>query len=317
MTHKKPIHEKDLSQLVRQQRLKKVLWWVAGAHLAILVISSIGLPQFKKEPFDLSQAVQVDLIAATAELSAAPNKTNTPEPFVPKAKPEPEPPKPAPVQKQAVTKLDALKKPEPPPEPKSEPKPEPVKKPDDKPKLEKAKEQEKPKPVPKPKKEPPKKEPPKKDPQKQQMDMNSLLTNLLGDEASDAKPKGNPIDAPVDEKVKTPGKAPVTSDVLALSEMDALKYQLAECWNVPAGALDAENLIVDIRVEVNRDRTVRTAEIVDRGRYSRDSFFRAAADSARRAVFNPRCTPLALPPDKYDIWKTILIRFNPKDMFGG
>ena len=56
---------------------------------------------------------------------------------------------------------------------------------------------------------------------------------------------------------------------------------------------------------------------MDQGRYNRDSFFRAAADSARRAVFHPHCNPLALPLDKYDIWKTIIIRFNPREMFGG
>jgi hypothetical protein len=102
-----------------------------------------------------------------------------------------------------------------------------------------------------------------------------------------------------------------------LSDMDALRHQLARCWNVPSGAVDAENLIVDVRVVVRPDRTVESATIVDQGRYGRDAFYQAAADSARRAVLNPACSPLDLPPDQYDTWKNMVVRFNPREMFGG
>jgi len=330
MSEQDPIYEKDLSQLARTQKLKKALWWAIGVHVAIVVAAILGLPHFKEEPLDLSQAVMVDLVAPTAENSAAPNKSKSNKPFVPKAKPVKEPPKPptaqpekppAPVQSDASKKLDTIKKPEPPKPKPVEKKPEPVKKEPIKKAEEKVK-IDKPKEKPKPKEEP-KKETPKKSrddgagSEAEQKEFNSVLKNLLGEETAPDTPDGNPIDAPHDPETKVEGKAPVTSEVLALSEMDALKYQLTKCWNVPAGAMDAEDLSVDIRVQVNPDRTVKSAEIVDRGRYSRDSFFQAAADSARRAVFNPQCTPLALPPDKYNVWKTILIRFDPKEMFGG
>ena len=45
-----------------------------------------------------------------------------------------------------------------------------------------------------------------------------------------------------------------------------------------------------------------------------DPFFQAAADSARRALFNPGCQPLKLPLDKYDQWQTFTITFDPKDI---
>ena len=47
-----------------------------------------------------------------------------------------------------------------------------------------------------------------------------------------------------------------------------------------------------------------------------DPFFRSAAESALRAVLNRRCQPFKLPPEKYDIWKLMILSFNPKEMFG-
>jgi hypothetical protein len=73
-------------------------------------------------------------------------------------------------------------------------------------------------------------------------------------------------------------------------------------------------LIVEVLIDVNQDRTVANADIVDKARYASDSFFRAAADAAVRAVRNPRCSPLILPADKYDQWKRIDFTFDPRDM---
>ena len=58
----------------------------------------------------------------------------------------------------------------------------------------------------------------------------------------------------------------------------------------------------------------RCAMIVDTGRYAADAFFRAAADSAKRAVLNPQCSPLHVPPDKYEAWHNLDLFFNPKDV---
>ena len=102
---------------------------------------------------------------------------------------------------------------------------------------------------------------------------------------------------------------------LTMSERDSVRRQIEPCWNVPAGARDAENLVVDIRLRLNADGTVMTAELVDGARAARDTFFRAAAESALRAVLNPRCSPLRLPPKKYEEWKNMVLSFNPRDLF--
>jgi hypothetical protein len=71
---------------------------------------------------------------------------------------------------------------------------------------------------------------------------------------------------------------------------------------------------VDVKIYVNPDRTVRSKEVVDQVKYNADPFFRAAADSAVRAVEDPSCNPLELPPDKYEQWKVIIFTFDPKQM---
>ena len=104
------------------------------------------------------------------------------------------------------------------------------------------------------------------------------------------------------------------ADKISLSELDALRQQLQKCWNVPAGAMNAEDLIVDVRVTMGPDAVVQKVEIIDESRMHKDAFFRTAAESAKRALFAPECTPLRLPKDRYDQWQSFVIRFNPKDL---
>lgn len=99
-----------------------------------------------------------------------------------------------------------------------------------------------------------------------------------------------------------------------MSELDALRRQIEFCWNVPIGARDIFDIQVDILLEINSDRTVSRAILVDRSRYDRDNTYRAAADSAMRAVFDPRCSPLDLPAGKYEQWHRLTLSFNPSGM---
>ena len=89
--------------------------------------------------------------------------------------------------------------------------------------------------------------------------------------------------------------------------------QIYQCWAVPAGARDATNLTPEFRVTMNPDATVQSVLLLNSDRYG-DPFFRAAADSARRALLNPRCSPLKLPLDKFAQWQTFTITFDPKDV---
>lgn len=108
--------------------------------------------------------------------------------------------------------------------------------------------------------------------------------------------------------------APSNADrPLSVSELDAIRQQISGCWLVPAGAKNAEDLIVEVRVRMRPDRTVAGTEVLDPSKMT-DPFFRAAAESAIRALRNPNCSPLNLPADKYETWKSFIITFNPRDM---
>jgi hypothetical protein len=95
----------------------------------------------------------------------------------------------------------------------------------------------------------------------------------------------------------------------------AIQEQMSRCWRIDAGARDADSLIVEIRVKLNPDATVRDATIVDFERMFTDSFFRSAAENARRAIL--RCSPFTLPANKYEVWRELTLRFDPSRMFGG
>jgi outer membrane biosynthesis protein TonB len=101
---------------------------------------------------------------------------------------------------------------------------------------------------------------------------------------------------------------------LSQSEIDALRQRLAQCWNVPAGATNASQLKVVLRVLLNKDGSVLAQPQVVAGTAS--SFGPAMAESAKRAVLT--CQPFTmLRAEHYEQWKDMEITFDPREMFGG
>jgi hypothetical protein len=103
---------------------------------------------------------------------------------------------------------------------------------------------------------------------------------------------------------------------MTMSELDAIRHQIEQNWSIPAGAQDAENLYIKVRIFLNKDGSLaRAPELVDEP-FTADAFYRAAADSALRAV--RLSVPLkGLPLSKYNHWREITIRFDPQEMIRG
>jgi colicin import membrane protein len=101
---------------------------------------------------------------------------------------------------------------------------------------------------------------------------------------------------------------------LSQNEIDALRARLRECWNLPAGATDAKDLNVEVRILLKQDGSLSAdPRVLNR---STNPFFQVAAESALRAVRT--CAPFDfLPVAKYDAWKDIEINFDPQYMFRG
>ena len=78
--------------------------------------------------------------------------------------------------------------------------------------------------------------------------------------------------------------------------------------------VDLKEIKPVIYIEVNPDRTVKNAKVVNQERLI-DPSFRTAAEAAMRAVNNPECSPLLLPQDKYEKWKEINFTFDFSWMF--
>jgi len=301
-------------------------------HALVVIVAIVGLPFLIHPPPPQEMPIAVQLVTLGPETHATKPNPYRPRPNakpdvplaetpVPKPEPKPEPPKPNPEPPPSATA--------PPPEPVPQPPvPQPIAPPPPAPPPPKPPEQQAmaapqppppPKPAvkPKPKPHPPVAAEPKPEikPTETPAAFESLLKNLTKNQpepTEEAPPQPRRVRAAAAAPSSQP-RAPLGAQ-LTVSEIDLVKQQIAQCWNVPAGARDAQDLVIEIKVEVNPDGTVRQARIVDMGRYNGDGFFRAAADSAVRAVRNPRCSPLRLPPDKYEAWKDLDLFFNPKDV---
>jgi len=106
--------------------------------------------------------------------------------------------------------------------------------------------------------------------------------------------------------------------VLSISEYDLLKQQLSSCWNAPAGAEIKKDTVVKISAKVNRNRRVveNSIRIVDTNIAKSNSIYGPITESAMRTLLKPKCTPLKLPEDKYNLWKNLTITFDYSIMKG-
>ncbi|MDR2598375.1 MAG: hypothetical protein LBC25_01480 [Holosporales bacterium] len=111
-------------------------------------------------------------------------------------------------------------------------------------------------------------------------------------------------------------KAEEVGETLTATQIDLVRQTIRKCWHFPAGLKNAEELIVDIKMALDPDGNVKSAEIMNKNRMKNDPNFRVAAEYAYRAVLDPECNPLPLPKEKYEEWKELELSFNPKDMFG-
>lgn len=299
-------------------------------HISVMLLAYFGLPWTVDRTDVDVPIIEAELVEVTDETNLPPKepeqeveeKPETPAP--PKLQaaapppPPPPPPEPEPVaepEPEAAPKpfkMAALPEPEPVPEP---PKPE-EKKPEPKKEEPKAA----PKPVPRPIAKP--ELPPRKPEKKKDTFDPERIAALLDKKKEEGPKQPAPKKVPIfkQPEIKASTTAPTSAFVtrLTISDVDHLRRQIERCWTVPAGARDAESLVVKIRIALNPDGSLRgSPAIVDRERLRQpgQEFYRAAAESARRAVL--QCAPYDMPRDKYERWRDIVLTFDPKQMLDG
>lgn len=269
----------------------------AALHLVVMALIIIKIPLWNRDLPDVS-VIPVEIITE-AEISSVTTPPPRAKPEAPEPEPEPEP------------------APPPPPVAASTP-PPPAATPDDAvPPLEDIK------PVPKP--EPPKAEPkpratakvsPRIKPRAPSQFDTGRIAALL--DRSQPEPEPQPEQQPtfdLDRVAESLGRSSIDNQRQLATLRDMLRSQIQQCWSLPAGAKNAETLVVRLRVHLRPDGTLlRPPEIENSGRLtdSDGEFFRIAAEAAQRAI--QRCAPFTLPRDLYEDWRESIQIFDPSQM---
>ena len=98
----------------------------------------------------------------------------------------------------------------------------------------------------------------------------------------------------------------------AYAVRDLIRAQVLRKWNFDVAALGAKGFVIALRVTVVKGGRVEKAEILDRGRYTRDALYRDIALSARNAVL--LASPLTLPEGSViGDGLTVTLSLNPRD----
>ncbi|HHK74441.1 MAG TPA: hypothetical protein ENJ57_04675 [Rhizobiales bacterium] len=158
-------------------------------------------------------------------------------------------------------------------------------------------------PLPRRKPKPPRRKPKPKPKRQFNPDKIAALLNKVPEENRNRKP----------EPAEPPRKgAPRGVDMkLTMSELDALRAQISQCWSPPIGVEDAQNLQIRLKLRLRRDGSLAgPPELVNS---NPDPLFEIAAESAIRAVI--RCQNYQLPPEKYETWQDVRVTFDPREMF--
>jgi outer membrane biosynthesis protein TonB len=151
-----------------------------------------------------------------------------------------------------------------------------------------------------------------------------------------AKPQTKPKKPAADNfqallnKLSTPAAQPANARVAAQTHKgfgaqnantmdleDTLKNQIEQCWTRPSGVPHPEQLVVYIDLMLNPDGSVARAPQLtaqSAAAATTNSYFRAAADAAMRAIYV--CAPYKLPPDRYADWRDSTVEFDPRDSAG-
>ncbi len=308
-----------------------------AAHTAVLVWGLISFPDAESFETQQVESLPVDLIPVEEftqlrlgerdaeeirELAAVqPADTPDEEPEQPPEKPgenqvdQPTPPTPSPPEPPPA--------PEPEPEPVAEPEPEPAPAPPPEPAPEPeevAEPEPAPEPVPQeaapapqpiltsvaPRSKP---APPRRAPEPSRDDFDSNDIAALLNKVEPVQQTGNASQEPASLGSRRGGE----NVRMTQSELDALRGQVAQCWNPPVGAVGAEDLKVRVRFNLSQSGEVSgSPEVMNN---SGNPAFGAASSSAVRAIM--RCAPYSLPIAKYEAWQEVIINFDPREMLGG
>ncbi len=141
----------------------------------------------------------------------------------------------------------------------------------------------------------------------------SALLNKIPDKGAPAPP--SEFTNPNAKKGPVLGAPEGRDRTLSASELAILAQIIKSCvqskWNVMSGGEGSQSTSVKVRLRFNPDGRLAGAPTIQNPQST--PYFLALSDSALRAV--QACEPYPLPADKYDIWKDIILNFDPREMY--
>ncbi|MEP9376500.1 cell envelope biogenesis protein TolA [Aquabacter sp. CN5-332] len=250
-------------------------------------------PKVVAEKVDVDKPTPDPNLKVTEKQEVAPTAPSPPPPPTPQPKAEEQKPTPAPAKAEPPPpKADEALKAEP---KKEDPKPQ---------------QQAQPTPLPPKKPAPPVQTAEPKPPTDQKFDADKIAALL-----DKRTPQRQAATAPQVSQVSSLGAPKGDAPALSLSEQDAFREKVKQCWKMPH--IDDEKMNAYILLRLNRDGTLAQPPVITGGLMNPEQrgVFDAFASSAIRALI--QCQPYTMfKPEKYDLWRELEPNFKP-NMFGG
>ena len=130
--------------------------------------------------------------------------------------------------------------------------------------------------------------------------INSIPVNELLEEIRDTNKKKE-----IKKKINTIPE-------LTITEIDLVLQQLRNCFNPRAGAQIDGDEEVQIFTKVDRNANIikETVKIISTNVSKSNPYYEAITESAVATLYNPMCSKLKLPLEKYESWKDLKITID-------
>ena len=130
---------------------------------------------------------------------------------------------------------------------------------------------------------------------------NEEVSNIIEDDNNEKKLENNEDETNIKENLE-----------VSISEMDLVIQQLRSCFNPRDGTQIIGDEMVKISAKIDRAANVRkdTVQIIDTNISKSNPYYKAITESAVATLYNPLCSQLKLPLNKYESWKDLKITID-------
>ena len=91
-----------------------------------------------------------------------------------------------------------------------------------------------------------------------------------------------------------------------------IREKIEREWFIPSSVLlDTLGMVIDIKVVINQDGTIKDIEILNKELMTKNDSFRSAAESAKRAIL--KSAPFNYPVNQFDNFETMIFNFDVKE----